>query len=114
MLKNIKKPKLNLSMPTIDTEKVTEFFRTKVTAATAETISWIAVIIIHAATIPTMLAVMSGLTEKMPPIDLVLFTWAGLALLFVRATILKDMLNVVTIGFGFIIHAVILSLILFK
>lgn len=101
-------------MPSIDIEKVSEFFKTKVTAATAETISWIAVIIIHSATIPTMLAVMSGLTEKMPPIDLVLFIWAGLALLFVRATILKDMLNVVTIGFGFIIHAVILSLILFK
>lgn len=101
-------------MPTLDIQKISEFCRTKLTAATAETIAWIAVIVIHAATIPTMLAIMSGLTEKMPPIDLVLFIWAGLSLLFVRATILKDMLNIVTIGFGFIIHATILALILFK
>lgn len=105
---------LKLQVPSFDLAKIGEFCRTKLTAATAETISWVAVIIIHAATIPTMLAIMSGLTEKMPPIDLVLFTWAGLALLFVKATILKDMLNIVTIGFGFVIHAVILSLILFK
>lgn len=105
---------LKVQVPSFDLAKIGEFCRTKLTAATAETISWVAVIIIHAATIPTMLAIMSGLTEKMPPIDLVLFTWAGLALLFVKATILKDMLNIVTIGFGFIIHAVILSLILFK
>jgi hypothetical protein len=105
---------LKVQVPSFDLAKIGEFCRTKLTAATAETISWVAVIIIHAATIPTMLAIMSGLTEKMPPIDLVLFTWAGLALLFVKATILKDMLNIVTIGFGFVIHAVILSLILFK
>jgi len=103
-----------ITIPTIDLNSITEFCKTKLTAATAETISWIAVIIIHAATIPTMLAVMSGLTEKMPSIDLVLFTWAGLAMLFVKATIIKDMLNIVTIGFGFIIHATIMALILFK
>ncbi|NBO99955.1 MAG: hypothetical protein EBU90_07470 [Proteobacteria bacterium] len=50
----------------------------------------------------------------MKAIDLVLFTWAGLSLMFIRATILKDMLNIVTIGFGFIIHATIMALILFK
>lgn len=103
-----------VKVPQLDIQKIGEFCRTKLTAATADTIYWIAVIIIHAATIPTLLAVMSGLTEKMPSIDLVLFTWAGLSLMFIRATILKDMLNIVTIGFGFIIHATIMALILFK
>lgn len=111
-MNKIKIPKV--AVPTLDIQKIGEFCRTKLTAATAETIAWIAVIVIHAATIPTMLAIMSGLTEKMPPIDLVLFIWAGLSLMFIRATILKDMLNIVTIGFGFIIHATILALILFK
>lgn len=111
-MNKIKIPKV--VVPTLDIQKIGEFCRTKLTAATAETIAWIAVIVIHAATIPTMLAIMSGLTEKMPPIDLVLFIWAGLSLMFIRATILKDMLNIVTIGFGFIIHATILALILFK
>jgi len=39
----------------------------------AETMGWIAVVLMHLATIPTLLAVLTGLTEKMPPVDLVLF-----------------------------------------
>jgi hypothetical protein len=50
----------------------------------------------------------------MPPVDLILFIWAGLSMLFVRAVILKDILHVVTIGAGFIIHSTLLALILFK
>jgi hypothetical protein len=47
-------------------------------------------------------------------VDVVLFMWAGLVLLFGRAVVLKDTLNIVTIGAGFIIQAVIMALILFK
>ena len=43
-----------------------------------------------------------------------LFAWAGLVLMFFRAVILKDILNIVTIGSGFIIQAVLMALILFK
>ena len=98
----------------INLQKISEFCRTKLTAATAETIAWIGLILIHAATVPTLLAVMSGLTEKMPPVDLVLFVWAGLSLFFVRAAILKDMVMVITIGFGFVVHAAMLALTTFK
>jgi hypothetical protein len=34
--------------------------------------------------------------------------------LFIKAAVQKDMLNVVTIGFGFIIQAVMMALIFFK
>jgi hypothetical protein len=64
----------------------------------AETLGWLAVVVLHLATIPTMAAVLTGLTEKMPPVDLVLFTWVGLFLLFCKATIQRDLLNIVTIG----------------
>jgi hypothetical protein len=80
----------------------------------AETMGWIAVILMHLATIPTMIAVLTGLTEKMPPVDLVLFSWTGLFCLFVKATIQKDILNIVTIGFGFFVQAAMLALIVFK
>jgi hypothetical protein len=80
----------------------------------AETMGWIAVILMHLATIPTMIAVLTGLTEKMPPVDLVLFAWTGLFCLFVKATIQKDILNIVTIGFGFFVQAAMLALIVFK
>lgn len=80
----------------------------------AETAGWVAVVLMHLATIPTMIAVLTGLTEKMPPVDLVLFMWIGLFLFFVKAAIQKDVLNIVTIGFGFFCQAALLALIVFK
>ena len=80
----------------------------------AETMGWIAVILMHLATLPTLLAVLTGLTEKMPPVDLVLFSWTGLFCFFVKATIQKDILNIVTIGFGFFVQAALMAMIIFK
>jgi len=80
----------------------------------AETMGWLAVVLLHLATIPTLAAILTGLTEKMPPVDLVLFSWMGLFLLFCKATIQKDILNIVTIGFGFFVQAALLALIVFK
>jgi len=87
---------------------------TKVSLISSETFGWLAVIVLHAATIPSMLAVMSGLTDRLPAVDLVLLVWGGLGLLFVKAAVQKDMLNVVTIGLGFILQAVLMALIFFK
>ena len=80
----------------------------------AETAGWVAVVLMHLATIPTLIAVLTGLTEKMPPVDMVLFSWLGLFLFFIKATIQKDLLNIVTIGFGFFVQAALLALIVFK
>lgn len=80
----------------------------------AETAGWCAIVLLHLATIPTMVAVMTGLTEKMPPVDMVLFSWAGLFLFFLKATIQKDLLNIVTVGLGFFIQACLMALIIFK
>lgn len=80
----------------------------------AETMGWVAVILLHLATIPTLLAVLTGLTEKMPPVDLVLFAWSGLFCFFIKAAIQKDFLNIVTIGFGFFVQAGLMATIIFK
>ena len=80
----------------------------------AETLGWLAVVIIHSATIPTLFALLTGLSDNVPNLDIVLFMWAGLSLLFSRAVVQKDMLNIVTIGVGFIAQAVIMAIILFK
>lgn len=80
----------------------------------AETLQWLAALVLHAATVPTLLALMTGLSDRTPSLDIVLFMWAGLVLLFMRAVVLKDMLNIVTVGTGFIVQAVLMALILFK
>jgi hypothetical protein len=80
----------------------------------AETLGWLAVVVIHCATIPTLLALLTGLSDTVPNLDIVMFMWAGLVLLFFRAVVLKDMLNIITIGLGFIAQAIIMAMILFK
>jgi hypothetical protein len=57
---------------------------------------------------------MSGLTDRMPPVDLVLMIWTALTLLFVKAAVQKDMLNIITIALGFVVQAVLMALIFFK
>lgn len=85
-----------------------------ITHISAETLGWMAVILVHLATIPTLVAILTGLTEKVPPVDLVLFMWAGLFLFFIKSAISKDLLNIVTIGLGFFVQASLMALILFK
>jgi len=80
----------------------------------ADTLGWLAVILIHAATIPTLLAILTGLSNRTPSVDIILLMWGGLVLLFGRAVVLKDSLNIITIGVGFITQAVLMALILFK
>lgn len=102
-------------LPHFDTmEQFKNWAVDKVSTVSAETFGWLAVLVLHSATIPSLLAVMSGLTDKMPSVDLVLLVWTGLSLLFVKAAVQRDMLNVVTIGVGFIVQAVMMALIFFK
>lgn len=95
-------------------QNVVEFFSTHFSKISAETMGWLAAIALHAATVPTLLALLTGLTDTTPSVDVVLFMWLGLVLLFGRAVILKDLLNIVTIGLGFVIQATLMALILFK
>ena len=80
----------------------------------ADTLGWLAVILFNCVLIPTMLAIMTGLSDRTPSLDIVGFLWAGLTLLFFRAIVLRDMLNIITIGVGFMVQAVLMALILFK
>jgi len=80
---------------------------------TADTLSWLGVVLLNMATVPSFLAIMSGLSEKMPPLDIILLLWMSLLIFFFRSAILKDMLMVVTIGVGFAIQAIMLGIIFF-
>lgn len=95
-------------------DKIVNAITGKVTNGTADVCEWVAIVILHAATIPTLLAVMSGLSDRMPPVDIVLFVWIALLLLFVKATILRNTLNTITVGVGFIIQAVLMALTFFN
>lgn len=91
-----------------------EFLKTRLSKISADTLGWLANIALHAATIPSLFALMTGITDKSPSLDVVLMLWFSLALLFFRAVLLKDLLNIVTISVGFMAQAVLLVLIFFK
>lgn len=98
----------------ININQVKDFVQTKISVISAETFGWLAAVVLHSSTVPSLMAVMAGLTDRLPGVDLVLLVWTGLTLLFIKAAIQKDMLNIVTIGVGFIIQAVLMALIFFK
>jgi hypothetical protein len=85
-----------------------------ITTVSSETVGWVSVLILHAATIPSLLAVMKGYTDTMLPIDMVLLLWTALTLMFVKAAVQRDMLNLITIGLGFVVQASLMALIFFK
>lgn len=90
------------------------FFAEQFSHISAEAIGWVAVLVLHCATVPTWIAVMKGLTDKMPGVDIILMVWTALVLLFIKAILNKDMLNIVTIGLGFALQATLMSLIFIK
>jgi hypothetical protein len=98
----------------VNLKKIMDELRENISHLSAETLGWVGVILIHLATIPTLVAVLTGLTEKLPPVDLVLLMWGGLFMFFVRSVIAKDLLNIITIGFGFFVQATLMALIIFK
>ena len=95
---------------------VNQFFRycEKLGKATADTFAWISIVILLCAPVPNLLAVMASSSDKMPPLDIALMLWFGLLFYFVRSAIIKDMLTVITIGFGFAVQAILLGIIFFQ
>ena len=97
-----------------DIDIARDFATNTLARISADTLGWLAAILLHAATVPTMLALMTGLSDRPPSLDLVMFMWSALVLLFLRAIVLKDNLNIITIGMGFIVQAAMMALVLFK
>jgi len=89
-------------------------FKETITNVSSQALGWLAIVFIHSMTIPTLFSMMKGVSDTSPPIDMVLIIWTALALFFVKATIQKDVLNLLTIGLGFYAQAILMALIYFK
>ena len=98
----------------VSIKKMMDSIKENIGHLSAETLGWIAVILVHLATIPTLVAVLTGLTEQLPPVDIVVLMWLGLFMFFIRSVISRDLLNIITIGFGFFVQAILMALIIFK
>jgi hypothetical protein len=95
-------------------QTIRDFLNNHLHKISADTLGWLAAIVLHCATVPSLLALMTGLSDRVPSLDVVAFLWAGLVMLFLRAIVLRDTLNIITIGVGFIVQAALMALILFR
>jgi hypothetical protein len=101
----------------LNQQQVQDFLKAvtdSVKSVSAEAVAWAAIVIIHLATVPSLLAVMSGYSHDLPQADLVLMIWLALILFLIRAAIKRDILQMLTIGLGFAAQASMMVLLFFK
>jgi len=91
-----------------------QFLRDHLGRISAHTLGWITIILLHFASIPTLLAVLLGQSDKLPPVDLMIFVWSALITLFFKSLLDRNFIYIATICLGFAAQTVIMSLILFK
>jgi hypothetical protein len=90
------------------------FLRDHLGRVSAHTLGWITIILLHFASVPTLLAVLLAQSDRLPPVDLMIFVWSALVTLFFKALIEKNFLYVSTICLGFTAQTLMMGLILFK
>lgn len=97
-----------------DIKRVMDWLQEHMAPISAETLAWLAVVLIHSATVPSLVAVLTGLSDRLPQVDLVLLIWSGLLALLAQACVQRNMLQIITISVGFIMQAVLMALIFFN
>lgn len=90
------------------------FLKDHIEHISAHTLGWVTIILLHFASIPTLLAVLMAQSDKLPPVDLMVFVWAALVTLFFKSLIERNFLYVATICLGFAGQTLLMGLILFK
>ena len=95
-------------------EAVYVFLREHLGRISSHTLGWVTIILLHFASIPTLIAVLMAQSDKLPPVDLMVFVWSGLITLFFKSLIERNFLYIATICLGFAAQTLIMGLILFK
>jgi hypothetical protein len=98
----------------IETKNKLQNYLENLPQAVADVLAWISIVVLCLCNVPGYFALMSGVTDSTPPLDISLLIWVGLLLYFIRSVIIKDMLNVATIGIGFAIQVLLLGVIFFQ
>lgn len=95
-------------------KKLTSDFNNVIKQVTVDTLGWTALIALQAVTVPSLLGLMSGLTDNTPPIDMVIILWVAMGIFYLKALLEKNMVALIILGFGFIGQSLLMALIFFK
>lgn len=74
---------------------------------------YLGIILIQAATIPSIVGHMLGGSEPLPPLSMVLMVWAGLFLFLLRSLYNRQMLYIISESVGFFLQSILLAIIVF-
>lgn len=93
---------------------IVTFIREHLGNISAHTLGWLTIIMLHLSSVPTLLAVLTNQSDKMPAVDIMLFVWGALIAIFFKSLFERNFLYLATICLGFCGQTVLMSLILFK
>ena len=79
----------------------------------ANVAGWSGILCIHLATLPTTLRIIFGVSTAVPPLNMIMFIWAGLFLLLIRSITNKETLYMISNAIGFFFQTILLGLIIF-
>lgn len=85
-----------------------------VPSMSAASLHLLSVILLHSATLPSLLAVLLNLSDKMPLLDMTILIWAGLIAMFAQAIVMRNTMIAVVIALGFMCQSIMMALIFFR
>jgi hypothetical protein len=94
--------------------QVKNFFSVYLLKISSNTLGAISIVLLHLATMPSLISVLLAHTDRLPTLELVVFIWAALAAMFFKSLLEKNFFYITLICLGFLSQTVIMSLILFK
>ena len=95
-------------------EKFIKLVQEKMAGIGTNTLNWIGIIIGHCVFLPSGLALLTGLTDRTPSLDIVILVQAMLMLSFIRSVIVRDGIASVIHGLGWFGQSMLLAMIVFK
>jgi len=95
-------------------KKLASDFNSVIKQVTVDTLGWTGLVALQAVTVPSLLGLMTGLTDNTPPIDMIIILWAALGLFYIKSILERNFVALNIIGFGFIGQSILMALIFFK
>lgn len=80
----------------------------------ANTLQVTAVVLLHAATLPSLISIALAWTDRVPMLDMVILVWAGLIAMFAQALVQKNQMMAILISAGFMFQSILMALIFFR
>lgn len=95
-------------------EKFFDLIQARFSGVGINTLGWISTIIGHCIFVPSSLAILTGLTDRTPGLDIVVLVQAMLLIGFIRSILVRDNIASVLHGLGWFGQSLLLALIVFK